>query len=126
MPSLVEFVLARIGEREEWAQAAHDRAVQYRGGGWRTEWAWVCSARNKRRGHNAADSFHADGAPSPADVLRQCEAERRIVAEWQEAERFYAERPKTSRGEAAGIEFAVKCLALPYADHPDYRVEWAP
>lgn len=43
----------------------------------------------------------------------ECDAKRRIVDEW------------LSRSTAGGW-FHLACLALPYADHSDYREEWRP
>ncbi len=44
---------------------------------------------------------------SPDRVLTECEAKRRIITNW-------------------GFPGALRALALPYADHPDYREEWRP
>lgn len=62
---------------------------------------------------------YADGrdARRVARVLAECDAKRRII-DWHDlAERQYG--PRT----AAGI---LEILALPYAEHPDYRDEWRP
>lgn len=53
--------------------------------------------------HNLAHIARHD----PARVLAECEAKRRIVDE--------------SRS-----RLAMRLVALPYADHPDYREEWKP
>jgi hypothetical protein len=57
-------------------------------------------------------------AGSPERVLAECEAKRRIVAtctgyEWESTN-------------ARGYDEVLELLALPYADHPDYREEWKP
>jgi hypothetical protein len=63
----------------------------------------------------------------PARVLREVEARRRTVEQFT-----MIELPEKSNGDAAVIGAYVKMqavlrlLALPYADHPDYRPEWAP
>jgi hypothetical protein len=44
----------------------------------------------------------------PARVLAECEAKRRIVEQ------------------VNGMEYVLRLLALPYADHEDYRPEWRP
>jgi hypothetical protein len=46
----------------------------------------------------------------PARVLAECAAKRRIVE-------MYAGQH--------GQPYVLHFLALPYADHPDYRQEWA-
>jgi hypothetical protein len=97
------------------------------------------------QGRAAADERHI-AAHDPARVLREIEAKRRIVAvhalavEKQDAPPF---DPYT--GKPSPDEYAVTCavcgwasddptsgcltlrlLALPYADRPGYREEWAP
>ena len=56
----------------------------------------------------------------PARVLAECDAKRRIVE--------LADRDDNWRygmhSEAIGE--VLRLLALPYADHPDYREEWRP
>lgn len=53
----------------------------------------------------------------PARVLREVAAKRRIV------DRYAWLREHGDTGDAAWV---LPLLALPYADHPDYRPEWAP
>lgn len=52
-------------------------------------------------------------------VLAQCEAKRRIV----EAYLYLTSDPEL-RGQA--WTFALRLLALPYSDHPDFQQEWKP
>lgn len=52
-----------------------------------------------------------------ARVLAECEAKRRIVES--------ARSSRTFRCEDWADE-VLRLLALPYADHPDYRDEWRP
>ena len=49
----------------------------------------------------------------PARVLAECEAKWRIVKEWGWSETL----------DGDGL---MRIMALPYADHPDYRQEWKP
>ena len=63
---------------------------------------------------------------NPARVLAECEAKRRIV----EASRSYHESdqdpdPDDPDGGWA-LSIALRALALPYADHTDWREEWRP
>lgn len=60
----------------------------------------------------------------PARVLAECDAKRRIV-EWA--------APVLTNWPTVGLRYIsddgldlLKILALPYADHPDYREEWRP
>jgi hypothetical protein len=63
----------------------------------------------------------------PARVLAEVDAKRRILNEFT-----MIELPARSSGDTAAVGAFVKMqavlrlLALPYADHPDYRPEWAP
>ncbi|MEV0149084.1 MULTISPECIES: DUF6221 family protein [unclassified Nonomuraea] len=51
----------------------------------------------------------------PARVLREVEAKRALVGLWSRA---------SSDDRRGG--YSLRTLALPYADHPDYRHEWRP
>lgn len=61
-------------------------------------------------------------------VLAECDAKRRIVDHYahlmQPGEPDIS--PEYDDGYIDATEFALKIVALPYADHPDYRPEWAP
>jgi len=54
----------------------------------------------------------------PSRYAREAEAKRRIVEAWRRDLDEGVEQPEQL--------FATRCLALPYADHPDYREEWRP
>jgi hypothetical protein len=60
-----------------------------------------------------------DGNPvhQTARVLAECEAKRQIVEACAEVLAYDAE---------ALPQDVLRFLALPYADHPDYREEWKP
>ena len=62
---------------------------------------------------------------SPARVLAECEAKRRIVERAHRASSAFNQsiNPTTS-GVAMTMDLVLAALALPYADHPDYREEW--
>jgi len=121
--TLVEFLLSRIGDDE---QAARSAGVLQSGTSW---------------------EYEPDPTPSPillvapARVLAECEAKRRIIEEYREFTKadpddgmpIYAEDvdedrlwPAYGGGMFSGLRKAVRLLALPYADHPDYRAEWRP
>ena len=98
-------------------------------------------------GHNAEQAQHI-ARHDPARVLADCEAKRRIVERLRthQRESYFeaaalgtlviqpdggvkpAPLPErtTLAGERIGLEFAVRALALPYADHPEFRSEWRP
>jgi len=66
----------------------------------------------------AVDAEHI-ARHDPARVLAECEAKRRIVDSY----RYLTADPELRM---QAWTFALRCLALPYADHPDYREEWRP
>ena len=131
MSELVKFLLARLAAQESKASMAA-------GGPWRHTTngdarlilgtpADVFVARLEMNG----GGFH-DGefiaANHPALVMADCAAKRRII------DRHRADLPHPHPGdpcdahnanyETIGCE-TLRALALPYADHPDYRQEWA-
>ncbi len=64
-----------------------------------------------------------------ARVLADVAAKRRILAEyvrWVGRNSGTGYPDGVDAGHEYGLEYAVRCLALPYAGHPDYREEWAP
>jgi hypothetical protein len=76
--------------------------------------------------------------PVPARVLAECEAKRRIVAWCSERERIDVSEYGDGGDAARESHFlpgglihkadsvVLRYLALPYADHPDYREQWRP
>ncbi|GIG27172.1 DUF6221 family protein [Cellulomonas denverensis] len=105
MSDLTEFLLARIAEDEYEAHQALGLL------GIESEWHTVGALRG--RGLTRADAEHVHRWSSRR-VLAECGAKRRIVATITEHERI-------------GYDYAgpiLELLALPYADHPDYREEW--
>ncbi|MEV6790890.1 DUF6221 family protein [Streptomyces sp. NPDC051320] len=92
------------------------------------------SLKNRRRwaAQGVASAF--DGAAEahaarhdPARVLAEIEAKRRIVDAYAEvADNDIDEPYEYAYGWANGLGAAVRLLALPYADHPEYREEWRP
>jgi hypothetical protein len=129
---LIEFIRARLDEVERVARAArqdadvwqaapspygHIRAVS-------EDDAWTVGdvATPQQAKHIA----HHD----PARVLRDVEAQRRIVRELWVGLEDYAVNIETIRGDDFGMrdfrEGLLRLLALPDDDHPDYRDEWRP
>jgi hypothetical protein len=52
-------------------------------------------------------------------VLAECAAKRAIVEYAQECDRMLGAEPVIA-------DHFLRILAVPYADHPDYREEWRP
>ena len=64
----------------------------------------------------------------PARVLRDVEADRKLLAAYAEGVEFYM-RPENivhPAGELTGLRYAIQCRAERFSDHPDYRQEWKP
>ena len=68
-------------------------------------------------------------------VPAECEAKRRIIDAYRSAEAdadYWPHRAPESHAAAQAVArlsawtFALTSLALPYADHPDFREEWRP
>ncbi|MEU0991991.1 DUF6221 family protein [Streptomyces sp. NPDC005953] len=133
MNDLVTFLKARIDRDEETAHAATS-------GPWTTMGQRVLdpSPPSDRLGigmavgHAAASADYNETAAhiarhDPTRVLREAEAKRRLIT----IHRRYTDEPgQACLGCAGGIEWescpVLPLLALPYADHPDYRPEWRP
>jgi hypothetical protein len=112
--ALTEFLLARIAEDEAGAREAQALANIYTD----PQWHWLVA-------HNDGSRWQQT-SHDPARVLAECEAKRRIVQTMQTAE-----DQAWQDGEARPvIEYiaarTLRTLALPYADHPNYREEWRP
>lgn len=139
---LTEFLLARIAEDE----AAARYALKYTPDSpdLERQWAWLLRYRPTGM-KRPFSTWHQDGAPSPNRVLAECDAKRRIVAEhrlitdrarlvkvWMDPTPGVAcERCANDPLGSGPLEDIGPCdtllfLALPYADHPDYREEWRP
>lgn len=107
MPDLAEFLLARIAEDE--ADIGHEASP-----------ADYC---------DAVEGIHL----SARRALAECEAKRRIVEGWRRLDAEDYGEFVVGGGWDPGIDYAsdalehaMRALALPYADHPDYREEWRP
>lgn len=73
------------------------------------------------------------GRHDPARVVAECESKRRIVKLADEADfldgTVWSDRGVSTDpgyGDPYCGERILRALALPYADHPDYRDEWKP
>ena len=110
---IAEFLLVRIAEDEQWANGEQDR----QNAAWRGE------------------AFVPDyGTGSAYRVLAECDAKRRVVKKAAVMAQHYEPRdpndwtPDQYWAEEVEEELGLwllKVEALPYADHPDHRAEWA-
>lgn len=101
MTTLTDFLLARIAEDE----------AGYRAEAAGVEWLTV----------NGQDLW--------PQLLAECEAKRRIVERAQRASRVFNQSINPSPLGVAmtmTMDLVLADLALPYANHDDYREEWKP
>ena len=93
---------------------------------------WDCEGATSLGVHPATSAHIA--RHDPARVLAECEAKRRIMEAVCSTRQ--ERRPTTVPGrydvvtvyvpmDEAGGDLVLPLLALPYADHPNYRPEWA-
>ena len=110
-PSLTDFLLARIAEDE----AVAERLRRPSAG---DPWGWQEHPHPLTTCGHGQRVVHA----TPARVLAECEAKRRIVAALPADPGGVGEKYDYD-----GNAWAVLCaLALPYADHDDYDASWRP
>jgi hypothetical protein len=120
---LPDFLLARIAEDEAVAQAAtvgpwEVRPYWFTSNG--RSWATVPDIVDEEI--DAEDGVHI-ARWDPARVLAECKAKRRIVTRYVRARALVGKHPHAATADAALLHVLTE-LALPYADHPDYRPEW--
>lgn len=118
--TLVEFLNARLDEDETVARRAEESPGAYRGHAAGTAPLWTVSAASAF-GHELGPRGSVEA--TPGRMLLEVEAKRRIVVKcvdifsvkWWE----YEDAPDLACE-------TLELLAMPYADHDDYREEWAP
>lgn len=109
---VVEFLLARTSENEAVARAAETEEWSTGGG---RMWAWDRIAADQNP-HGPSEGWVLT---EPRYILAECRARRARIAKLADME---ADLSNTLSSHA----YHLLCLeALPYADHPDYRDEWA-
>jgi hypothetical protein len=141
MDTLVEFLLARLAEDEQAAQALHGvRLEAYEEGG---DDGWAVEADpGGDPGAIIGDERLAKhiARHDPGRVLAEIDAKRRIVdmhsghhecVSWDRHSTDLTPTDHTDtvlvdRGYTHEDDPTLRLLALPYAAHKDYRAEWAP
>ena len=112
--TLPDFLLARIAEDEEVARdtlTAHELL----------DWSELGDPAMGMAGPTDGPSGYVSIVIDPARVLAECEAKRAVVG-------LHPEMLGWCQG-CAHESYPCRtllALALPYADHPDYREEWRP
>jgi hypothetical protein len=148
MNDLGDFLLARIDDDQDQARYATARPwqnvrVNEHSDGWNVEARGtdgthydvaVDHARPPEGACSVSDAAHI-ARWDPARVLAECDAKRRIVDAYFAA--ILAEGPTVgvdpdpavdefATGTVRALRGVLQLLALPYADHRDYREEWRP
>lgn len=63
---------------------------------------------------------------TPDRLLREVEANRRLIDECEAAVAFSSNPDTPAGGYASALVAAVRLAALPFSDRPGYREEWKP
>lgn len=135
-PTLADFVLARLAEDEQVARAAMAAVAHAEDRDGSTRWCGTDDG--VYAGANGAELIgpygYADegltahiARHDPARVLADVAAKRAIVALYQHKGESMALYPNA--GNAAGfmaLTGAIRALAQPFTDHPQYSAEWGP
>ncbi len=138
-PDLVAFLRARLDEDEQIAHAASDLGASWYVDGRTGEVAavqpdpkpgdsavWVtCDSEGLSAAVEEEQAVHI-ARHDPARVLREVEAKRRIIAEYEAAAADADPEDDADRALLSSLRGVLKALALPYAEHPEYRAEWRP
>lgn len=116
--TLTEFLLARIAEDEAIAVDAEKEIAE-----------WY----DKRRTHHGSALAVAIDDPHPVGVLEsasrvfaECQAKRLIVTHALLERELGPHRQSDTDAAPHFADKFLRALALPYADHPDYREGWRP
>jgi hypothetical protein len=134
MSDLIDFLQARLAEDEATARAVEDGSAPWDG-------QWVADGPNALRtvnghvlayGHRTTDGdlpmplkaglANHWARHDPARVLADVEAKREVL---RLAARAHDYHETFMNGFASAMEGALRLFALAYADHPEYRQEWA-
>ncbi|MGV9756956.1 DUF6221 family protein [Streptomyces tricolor] len=132
MDELVGFLRARLDEDEQTARQATEGPWTAEVSGETGHCVIPSDAQSTReyvaRTQLYAAAFDAEhmARHDPARVLRDVEAKRGIVDDLAEVIRWAARKGPGYQDGADSCERTLKRLALPYADHPNYREEWRP
>lgn len=132
MTDLVEFLLARVAEDEAVAAAPAPREQGDDGDFWfdgRSESQW----HTARCGLRMGEYMEPCQCDARTRVALECAAKRRVAAAFVQIDAMARDMSANDStlaiqayGTAQGLRTALRLLALPHADHPDYEEAWRP
>ncbi|MFE6126710.1 DUF6221 family protein [Streptomyces sp. NPDC056437] len=134
MDALVQFVRDRLDDDEAFMQAA----IRLRESGAVTSspqaaegaFALMDVVLNDPDTAHAITVFTRTGTRAPGEaerVLEEVAAKRQLLAKYEEVADNDVDQPyEYAYGYANALGDAVRLMALPYAEHPDYKEDWRP
>ncbi|MFD3827697.1 DUF6221 family protein [Streptomyces sp. NPDC058621] len=136
--ALVQFLRARLDDDEQVARRVEDQSAPW-GGQWVADEAGALRTRNGHvlaYGHVSTDGRELPiplkpglvehwARHDPARALADVDAKRQALDHYERCVRHIRGDDAYVLAEGA-VGRQVQYMALPYADHPDYRKEWKP
>ena len=117
MTDLMAFLRARMDEDEAAAHRAGSDPWEFDGG-------YVDLHRDRLAPEYLGEFAEHIGRHDPSRVLREVEAKRRLLIQFEL--RGDSVRATVQPATGGVWDDLMRLLALPYADHADYRPEWTP
>lgn len=118
MNDIAAFLRARLDEREQRAKDWTDAEQPYE-----EHDAGECPTCDRRR-RAIVNMLDHDEIDEPEFVLADVAAKRQMLKVWPDN---FAQWSASEANAARAVkDRMLRLLALPYADHPDYREEWKP
>jgi hypothetical protein len=129
MEDLLQFLRYRLDEDQAAALAADGDAIEATPSLWDTKYLTLRGNHEDRHTTELPGGLADHIARNdPMRVLRDIEARRALLNRFEELAIVGKEQGHVLGGDV-GEEYlyvVLPTLALPYADHPDYRAEWRP
>jgi hypothetical protein len=127
MGDLVRFLRDRYDEETALAQAADGDQIEATDSLWGTKYLTLRGDHEERHTTElpAALADHI-AIQDPARVLAEVGAKRQLLDKYAQVADNDVNEVEYAHGYANALGEAIRLLALPYADHPDFRAEWRP
>lgn len=122
MDDLVQFLRDRLDEDDHGARTA----AELQEAEWRCPSTGVVDFGSDLLATGDRDVAYHIVRHDPARVLAEVEAKRQLVDKYVEVADNDVNEVEYANGWANALGEAVRLLALPYADHPEFKPEWRP